>query len=69
MPPKKKVEVEIAPLNASITKELVADPLDDKELRAVLGKHAKIVPYHKLSEYSSIDELLPKPKDAVVLRS
>ena len=67
MPPKKKVEVEIAPLNASITKELVADPLDDKELRAVLGNHAKIVPYHKLSEYSSIDELLPKPKDAVVL--
>jgi hypothetical protein len=67
MPPKKKVEVEIAPLNADITKELVADPLDDKELRAVLGRHAKIVPYHKLSEYSSIDELLPKPKDAVVL--
>jgi hypothetical protein len=67
MPPKKKVEVEIAPLNASTTKELVADPLDDKELRAVLGNHAKIVPYHKLSESSSIDELLPKPKDAVVL--
>ena len=64
---KKNVSVEIAPLNADITRELVQDPLDDKELRAVLGKHAKIVPYHKLSEYSSIDELLPKPKDAVVL--
>ena len=64
---KKNVSVEIAPLNAATTRELVQDPLDDKELRAVLGKHAKIVPYHKLSEYSSIDELLPKPKDAVVL--
>lgn len=67
MPPKKNVEVAIAPLNPSTTRELVADPLDDKELRAVLGRHAKIVPYHKLSQYRSIDELLPKPKDAAVI--
>ena len=68
MPPKKKnVEVSIAPLSATITKELVADPLDDSELRAVLGRSAKIVPYHKLSQYSSLDQLLPKPKDAVVI--
>jgi hypothetical protein len=67
MPPKTNVEVSIAPLNAATTQELVSDPLDDKELRAVLGRHAKIVPYHKLSQYQSIDELLPKPKDAAVL--
>jgi hypothetical protein len=67
MPPKKSVEVAIAPLNPTTTRELVADPLDDKELRAVLGRNAKIVPYHKLSQYRSIDELLPKPKDAIVL--
>lgn len=67
MPPKKNVDVAIAPLSATTTRELVADPLDDKELRAVLGRNAKIVPYHKLSQYRSIDELLPKPKDAAVL--
>ena len=67
MPPKKNVDVSITPLSATTTKELVADPLDDKELRAVIGKHAKIVPYHELSKYQTIDQLLPLKKDAVVL--
>jgi len=67
MPPKRNVDVSIAPISATTTRELVADPLDDKELRAVIGKHAKIVPYHDLSKYQSIDQLLPLKKDAVVL--
>jgi len=67
MPPKKNVDVSIAPLSATKTEDLVADPLDDKELRAVLGRDAKIVPYHDLSNYQTIDQLLPKKKDAAVL--
>ena len=67
MAKKKNVDVSLAPLSATKTEDLVADPLDDKELRAVLGRDAKIVPYHDLSNYQTIDQLLPKPKDAAVL--
>jgi hypothetical protein len=68
MPPKKNVvDVSIAPLSAGTTKDLVADPLDDKELRAALGRDAKIVPYHNLSQYRNINQLLPKKKDACML--
>jgi len=68
MPLKKNVvDVNVAPLSASTTKNLVADPLDDKELRAALGNDAKIVPYHDLSKYRDINQLLPKNKDACML--
>ncbi len=64
---KKKVDVDIVNLSQKKTEDLVEDPLDDKELRAVLGRQAKIVPYHDLSKYRTIDELMPNQKDAVVL--
>jgi len=67
MPPKKNVDVSIAPISAAKTEDLVADPLDDKELRSALGRDAKIVPYHDLSKYATIDQLLPKKKDAAVI--
>lgn len=67
MPPKKNVDVSLAPISATKTEELVADPLDDKELRSALGRDAKIVPYHDLSRYTNIDQLLPKKKDAAML--
>ena len=67
MPPKKNVDVSIAPISATKTEDLVADPLDDKELRSALGRDAKIVPYHDLSRYTNINQLLPKKKDAAML--
>lgn len=67
MPRKKNVEVSITPLSNTKTAELVQDPLDDKELRAVIGKHAKIVPYSDLTQYRTIDQLIPEKKGAVVL--
>ena len=67
MPSKKNVDVSIAPISATKTEDLVADPLDDKELRSALGRDAKIVPYHDLSRYTNINQLLPKKKDAAML--
>jgi len=67
MPPKIKVDVNLAKLSPQTTEALVNDPLDDVEIRNALGSDAKIIPYHELKNYRSMDELLPKPKDAAML--
>lgn len=67
MPPKIKVDVNLAKLSPQTTEALINDPLDDVEIRNALGSDAKIIPYHELKNYRTMDELLPKPKDAVML--
>lgn len=67
MPPKIKVDVNLAKLSPQTTEALVNDPLDDVEIRNALGSDAKIIPYHELKNYRTMDELLPKPKDAAML--
>jgi hypothetical protein len=67
MPPKIKVDVNLAKLSPQTTEALVNDPLDDVEIRNALGSDAKIIPYHELKNYRTMDDLLPKPKDAAML--
>lgn len=67
MPPKIKVDVNLAKLSPQTTEALINDPLDDVEIRNALGSDAKIIPYHELKNYRTMDELLPKPNDAVML--
>lgn len=67
MPPKKNVDVRLAKISPQTTEALVQDPLDDTEVKTALGGRYKTIPYHDLSKYTSIDQLLPKKKDAVVL--
>lgn len=67
MPPKIKVDVNLAKLSPQTTEALVNDPLDDVEIRNALGSDAKIIPYHELKNYRNMDELLPLKKDAAML--
>ena len=47
-------------------KDIIADPLDDLEIRHYLP-HAKIITYNELSRYKSINQLLPGETDYVII--
>lgn len=47
-------------------KEIIADPLDDKEIHHYLPD-AKIIKYNELSKYQSINQLLPRETDYVII--
>jgi hypothetical protein len=46
--------------------EIIADPLDDTELRRVLP-NAKIIKYSELSKYQMLTQLLPEEIDYVII--
>jgi hypothetical protein len=41
--------------------------LSDSDIRRILGHDCKIIEYYELSEYDSLERLLPKPLDYVVI--
>jgi hypothetical protein len=41
--------------------------LSDSDIRRVLGRNCKIIEYHELSGVRSLEELLPKPIDYIVI--
>lgn len=47
-------------------KQIEEDPLDDAELKQLLG-NPRILKYDQLKDYSSLEQLLPKRKDYVIL--
>jgi hypothetical protein len=46
---------------------LKRSPMSDDEIRQVLGPDVKILKYYELADYETIQDLLPKPVDAVVI--
>ena len=46
--------------------ELKADSMDDSEIK-MQDKDIKIIVYNDLKDYKTIDELLPKKKDYIIL--
>ena len=46
--------------------ELKADSMDDSEIK-MQDKDIKIIVYNDLNDYKTIDELLPKKKDYIIL--
>lgn len=54
-------------LNSEKLEEISRKPLSDVEVKTLLGESCRIVEYQHLDEYSSIEKLLPKKKDYIVL--
>ena len=46
---------------------IIHKALGDDNLRTILGKDTKILKYSELAKYNSIDQLLPKPNDFVII--
>lgn len=49
--------------------ETANTPLSDEQIKQILGSKCRILKYSELGEYSSIEELLPNPKDYVIILS
>jgi len=47
--------------------QLVEVPMDDRELKAVLGPKVKIMRYKDLNKYKTMKALLPKRNDAAII--
>lgn len=50
-----------------VDKNILIDPLDDKELKEILNYEAPILKYSQLKNYSSIEQLLPNDKSMVII--
>jgi hypothetical protein len=48
-------------------KDVEIEPLDDSDIRFYLGPRAKILTYPELANYTSIFQILTKPKDFFIL--
>jgi hypothetical protein len=46
---------------------MIATPLSDDDIRTILGSDTKILKYSELSEYSNLNELLPRPIDFAII--
>jgi hypothetical protein len=44
-------------------KEVIEEPMDDKDIRENLGENTKIIKYSDLSKYNSLESLLPRKRD------
>ena len=44
-------------------------PLSDDDLRKILGQNCRVIKYSELGNYASLQELLPKSKDYVIILS
>ena len=51
----------------NIIKAIEADPLSDADIKRVLGRGCRIIKYSQLKRYSSIERLLSKDVDYVIL--
>jgi hypothetical protein len=51
----------------NIVKAIEADPLSDADIKRVLGRGCRIIKHSQLSRYNSIDVLLSKDVDYVIL--
>ena len=51
----------------NIVKAIEADPLSDADIKRVLGRGCRIIKYSQLRRYSSIEGLLRKDIDYVIL--
>ena len=49
-----------------VDKSILSDPLDDQEIRDILGG-VPVLKYSELSKYSSIDQLLPENKSMIII--
>ena len=47
--------------------KIIHQPLSDDNLRKVLGKDTKIIKYSELAKYETIEQLLIKPNDLVII--
>ena len=47
-------------------KQVMRKPLSESDLHAILG-NCKIITYPDLAKYNSLDELLPRPYDFVII--
>ena len=47
--------------------DIIHKALSDADLRNILGKETKILTYPELSKYDSIEQLLAKPYDFVII--
>ena len=48
-------------------KVIESQPISDGDIRRVLGSDAKIIKYSSLSQYNKLTDLLPNPKDFLIL--
>ena len=48
-------------------KQVMRKPLSEADLITILGKDTKIIVYPDLAKYSSLDELLPRPYDFIII--
>ena len=48
-------------------KQVMRKPLSETDIKTILGSDTKILTYPQLAKYNSIEELLPKPYDFVVI--
>lgn len=48
-------------------KEVEEEPMDDEDIRDNLGQNTKILKYSDLSKYKSLEDLLPRKRDYLIL--
>ena len=47
--------------------QIIRKPLSDADLETILGSDVKIITYPQLANYKTIEELLPKQYDFVII--
>ena len=47
--------------------QIIRKPLSDADLKTILGSETRIITYPELAKYNSLDELLPKQYDFVII--
>ena len=47
--------------------QIIRKPLSDSELKRILGEDTRIITYPQLANYRTIEELLPKQYDFVII--
>jgi hypothetical protein len=60
------MDIEAEPMDKTQLAQVKADPMSDAEIKHYLP-HARILTYQELTHFPSLQALLPKPKDFVVL--
>ena len=48
-------------------KQVIRKPLSDSDLKRILGEDTRIITYPQLANYRTIEELLPKAYDFVIV--
>jgi hypothetical protein len=48
-------------------KQVMRKPLSESDLRKILGSDTKVIVYPDLAKYNTLDQLLPKPYDFVIV--